>query len=70
MCIRQVATLLGYGEPQILEVFKNTLPILGVIPHRRSDTSSRNNKRNIDQRKDRQTICRSVISNSIYEYKG
>ena len=22
MCIRQVATLLGYGEPQILEVFK------------------------------------------------
>ena len=24
--IRQVATHLGYGEPQILEVFKNTLP--------------------------------------------
>ena len=24
--IRQVATLLGYGEPHILEVFKNTLP--------------------------------------------
>ena len=24
--IRQVATLLGYGETQILEVFKNTLP--------------------------------------------
>ena len=24
--IRQVATLLGYGEPQILEVFKKTLP--------------------------------------------
>ena len=24
--IRQVATLLGYGEPQSLEVFKNTLP--------------------------------------------
>ena len=24
-CMRQVA-LLGYGEPQILEVFKNTLP--------------------------------------------
>ena len=23
--IRQVATLLGYGEPQILEIFKNTL---------------------------------------------
>ena len=25
-CIRQVATLIGYGEPQILEVFKNTFP--------------------------------------------
>ena len=25
-CIRQVATLLGYGEPQILEVFKKPLP--------------------------------------------
>ena len=24
-CIRQVATLLGYQEPQILELFKNTL---------------------------------------------
>ena len=24
--IRQVATFLGYGEPQILDVFKNTLP--------------------------------------------
>ena len=26
MQIRQVATLLCYGEPQVLEVFKNTLP--------------------------------------------
>ena len=25
-CIRQIPTLLGYQEPQILEVFKNTLP--------------------------------------------
>ena len=25
-CIRQVASLLGYGEPHILEVFKNILP--------------------------------------------
>ena len=25
-CINQVGTLLGYGEPQVLEVFKNTLP--------------------------------------------
>ena len=26
MHINQLAALLGYGEPQILEVFKNTLP--------------------------------------------
>ena len=26
MQIRQVATFLGYGEPQVLEVFKNMLP--------------------------------------------
>ena len=25
-CIRQVTTLIGYQEPQIFEVFKNTLP--------------------------------------------
>ena len=25
-CIRQAATVLGHGEPQVLEVFKNTLP--------------------------------------------
>ena len=25
-CMRQLATLLGYEEPQMLEVFKNTLP--------------------------------------------
>ena len=52
--IRQVETLLGYGEPQILEVFKNTLPtkiILHPISNRRLKTSSRNSKKNIDQRK-------------------
>ena len=27
MQIRQVATLLGYGETQVLEVFKNTHPM-------------------------------------------
>ena len=27
-CIRQVATLVGYGEPQVLEVLKNTLPTI------------------------------------------
>ena len=25
-CIRQVAALLGYGEPQILDIFKSMLP--------------------------------------------
>ena len=25
--IRQLATLLGYGKPQVLVVFKNTLPV-------------------------------------------
>ena len=36
-CIRQVADVLGYGEPQILEVFKNTSHqiMLDIIPHRR-----------------------------------
>ena len=29
--IRQVATLLGYGEPQVLEVFKNTVQKTGFI---------------------------------------
>ena len=35
--IRQVARLLGYGELQVLEVFKNTAPkqvVLGIIPYR------------------------------------
>ena len=27
ICIRQVAALLGYGKPQVLEVFKNILPV-------------------------------------------
>ena len=26
-CIRQITAILGYGKPQILEVFKNTIPI-------------------------------------------
>ena len=35
--IMQVARLLGYGEPQVLEVFKNTVPkqvVLGIIPYK------------------------------------
>ena len=60
--IRQVATLLGYGEPQILEVFKNTLPTKLywiLFSNRRPKTSGRNSKKNTDQRKIRQTIDRS-----------
>ena len=37
--VRQVATLLGYGKPQILEAFKNTLPtkiILDFVSNRES----------------------------------
>ena len=30
MQIRQVATLLGYGEPQVLEVFKNTTKLYWI----------------------------------------
>ena len=51
MHIRQVAMHLGYGEPQILEVFKNTLPskiILGIIPNRRSETIGRDSKKITD----------------------
>ena len=44
-CIRQVTTLLGYGEPQILEVLKTPfLQILLVsVPHRRFKARSRDN---------------------------
>ena len=41
--ISKVATLLGYGEPQILEVFKKYTPhkiILDTIPQRWPQTSS------------------------------
>ena len=42
--IRQVANLLGYQDPQILEVFKNYTSIkivLGTFPHRKFKTSGR-----------------------------
>ena len=48
--IRQVATRLGYGEPQILEVFKNFTDktILDSVPYRRPQTSCRHGKENTD----------------------
>ena len=42
--IRQVATFLGYGEPQILKVFNTHTShkiILDTVPYRRPKTSSR-----------------------------
>ena len=50
MQIRQVGTLLGYGKPQMLEVFKNTLP-MDLITNRRLKTSSRDSKKHINQGK-------------------
>ena len=42
--IRQVAALLGYEEPQVLEMFTNTSYkfILDTIPYRRPQAGSRN----------------------------
>ena len=70
MQIRQVATLLGYGEPQVLEVFKNTLPtklhwILFPIEDLGQAVET---AKNIDQRKIRQAIDRSELCQPIYEY--
>ena len=56
MCIRHVAVLLGYEEPQILEVFKNTLStklywIIFSIEN--LQTSGRDSKENTNKKKDR-----------------
>ena len=44
--VKQVAALLDYGEPQIMELFKNTLPS-------RSKCHDRDSQKNNDKRKDR-----------------
>ena len=54
--VKHVAALLDYGEPQILELFKNTLPsrlyyLLYQID--KSECHDRDSQKNIDQRKDR-----------------
>ena len=70
-CIRQVTTLLGYQELQILEVFKNTLltKLYWVLfPIMDLETSSRNGKENLRKEKI-QTISRADFLDSIYEYK-
>ena len=71
-CIRQVATLVGYGEPQILKVFKNTFPtklywVLFPIEDLRQVVETA--KRIVTKEKIDETISRSVIINSIYDYK-
>ena len=68
--IRQVVTLLGYQEPQILEVFKNTLPtklywvLFPIMALRQAVEMA---KENINKGEDRQTISRIGFLNSIYE---
>ena len=71
-CIRQVATLLGYQEPQILEVFKNTLPtkywVLFPIMDLRQVVETA--KRILTKEKiDRQLAGQTSSSNPIYEHK-
>ena len=75
MCIKQVATPLGYDEPQILEAFKKHPSyriILGIIPHRRFKTNSRNEKRILTKEKiERQLVGQSSATpfmNIKYSY--
>ena len=49
--IRQVANLLGYQDPQILEVFKNTLPsklYWVLFPYRQLKRCSRHSQKNVN----------------------
>ena len=70
MSMRQVAVLLGYGEPQILEVFKNTLPtklywIIFPIENLRQavETAKRIlTKEKIDKQLSRQSSSTSLMS--------
>ena len=68
-----VPTLSDYGEPQLLEVFKNTLPTrlyLSTIFNRRFKISSRDSQKNPKKENtiDR-AISRSVIFDTIHEHK-
>ena len=56
-CIRKVAILLGYGESQILEVFKylktcSLQDYIGYCFNRRPKTSGRNSQKSTNERKD------------------
>ena len=70
--IRQIANLSGYQDPQMLGVFKNTLPsklywVLFPIEDLRAmvDTA----KRMLTKDKIDKKISRTVLLNSIYEYE-
>ena len=70
--IRQVAVLLGYGKPQILEVVKNTLPaklnwILFPIVDLRQEVETA--KRILTKEKIRQSSNQSILIHSIHEYQ-
>ena len=71
-CIRQVAALLGYEEPQILEVYINTLPtklywILFPIEDLRQAVETA--KENISKRENKQTIIWTTFIPSVHEHK-
>ena len=69
--LRQVAVLLGYGEPQILEVFKNTLPrklYWIVFPIKNLRQAIEKAKKILTEEKIDKQI--SGQSSSIYEHKG
>ena len=56
ICIRQVAALFGYGEPQVLEVFKKNPSIKTVLvslSNRRCKANSKNSKKNTYRKEDR-----------------
>ena len=70
-CIRQVAALLGYQEPQI-EVFKNTLPTKlywVLFPIMDLKQAVEMAKRILTKEKI-QTIGRKDFLNSIHEHRG
>ena len=68
--IRQVATLLGYREPQMLEVFKNTLPTKLywiLFPIEDLSQAVDTEKRILTKEKLYKTTDRSDLHQPIYE---
>ena len=70
-CIRQVATLLGYREPQVLDIFKNTLPmrLYWVFYPIECLRKAVETVKRILMKEMIETISRSDILYTIYEYK-